>query len=282
MKKSSALFMVILLLALGLLSACGGAKDSKNPGTSNDPAANSTANSLDRVKKAGVLKVAIDAAYPPMEFVAEDGKSYVGFDIDYAKALADKLGVKAQFENVAWDGILTGLEAERYDVIISSMTITDERQAEFDFVQYFTMGQSFVVRPDSADVKVEKDLAGKTVAVQNETTSHFLVDEWKKEKVKGITEVRSFPFVTDAFLELKSKRADAIVCDEPVAWYYAKQEGTQFKITGKAAEADPIGIAIRKNDTDLKAAITKAVADLKADGTYKKISEKWFGGELGQ
>ncbi len=271
MKKSSAFLAVILLLTTSLLAACGGAKSSSG-GAGGD-------GSLDRVKKAGVLKVAIDAAYPPMEFIDADGKTFIGFDVDYAKALAEKLGVKAEFENVAWDGILTGLKGGKYDVIISSMNITEERQKEVNFVQYVAMAQNFVSR-EGFDVKAEADLAGKVIAVQAETTSHIWVDELKAGKVKDIKEIKSFPTATDAFLDLKNKRSDVVVIDEPVARYYAKLDG--HKVTGQAMGAEPVGIAIRKEDVDLMKAIEKAVADLQADGTMKKISVEWFGSELGK
>lgn len=258
--------MVILLLTMSILAACGGTKSGAD-------------GSLDRVKKAGVLKIAIDASYPPMEFIDKDGKSYIGFDVDFGKVLAEKLGVKAEFENVAWDGILTGLKGGRYDVIISSMNITDDRKKEVNFVEYVQMAQNFVSR-EGIDVKTEADLAGKVVAVQAETTSHMWVDELKAGKVKDIKEIHSFPGATDAFLDLKSKRADVVVIDEPVARYYAKLDG--HKVTGKAMDAEPVGIAIRKEDAALMQAIEKAVKDLKSDGTFKKISEQWFGSELGK
>ncbi|MFZ5813857.1 MAG: substrate-binding periplasmic protein [Bacillota bacterium] len=270
MKKSSVSLAVILLLVMSVLAACGGAKQSGSAGGGDG--------SLDRVKKAGVLKVAIDASYPPMEFVDKDGKTYIGFDVDYATELAKKLGVKAQFENVAWDGILTGLKAGKYDVIMSSMNITEERLKEVNFVEYAQMAQNFVSRK-GFDVKTEKDLAGKIVAVQAETTSHMWADE---QKAKGIAikEINSFPGATDAFLALKNERADVVVIDEPVARYYAKLDG--HKVTGQAMGAEPVGIAIRKEDVDLMKALEQAVKDTKADGTFKKLSEKWFGSELGK
>lgn len=280
MKKSSAFLMVILLLAISLLAACGGAKTEAPKAEAEKPAAAPAGDgSLDRVKKAGALKIAIEAAYPPMEYIDADGKTFIGFDVDYAKALAAKLGVKADFQNVAWDGILTGLTSGRYDVIISSMNITDERKKEANFVEYVKMSQVFVSR-DGVAVKTEADLAGKIIAVQAETTSHIMVDELKKAKVKDIKEIRSFPTGTDTFIELKNKRADVVVIDEPVGRYFAKKEN--LKVTGQAATPEPVGIAMKKADIELMKAIEKAVADLKADGTLKKLSDQWFGGELGK
>lgn len=285
MKKTSALLLTILLLTMTILAACGGAQksggESKPAAPAGGEAKPSGDGSLDRVKKAGVLKVAIDASYPPMETIDADGKTFIGFDVDYAKALAAKLGVKAEFQNVNWDGILTGLAGGRYDVIISSMNITPERQKEVNFVEYVKMSQVFVSRP-GVEVKSEADLAGKIIAVQAGTTSENLVNELKKSKVPNIKEIRSFPLATDAFLELKNKRADVIVVDEPVGRYYAKEDTANFKVTGQAVTPEPVGVAIRKSDVELMKAIEKAVADLKADGTLTKLSNQWFGGELGK
>lgn len=267
-KKSSAFVPVILLVLLSLVvTACGGTK------TTGDT-------SLDNVKKAGVLKIAIDATYPPMEFIDTDGKTPVGFDVEYGQALAAKMGLKAEFVVSDWNGILGGLKGKRYDAIISSMTITPEREKEVSFLEYAKMSQVFVSR---AGVKVtsEKDLAGKIVAVQADTTSQEWVEKVRKENVKDIKDVVSFPTGTDTFLDLKNKRADVIVADEPVGLFYANKDAATYTVTGRAMDPEPVGVALRKEDAALKAAIDKAHKDLVADGTYEKISKKWFGKTLG-
>lgn len=276
MKKSSRFLTVFLLLAAVALTACGGAKSTDS---GKQPAAASGDGSLDRVKKAGKLVVAVDTTYPPMEYV--DGNKIVGYDVDLAKAIGKKMGVEVEFQSVDWDGILTGLLGKRYDVIMSSMNITPERSEKVNFVEYAKMSQVFVSKKGT-DVKAEKDLSGKVVVVQADTTSHEWVEKLKADKIKDIKEVRSFKGATDAFLEVKNGRGDVIVIDEPVGLYYAKKDAATFAVTGRAMDAEPIGVAIRKEDNDLKAAIDKAVQDLRADGTYKKIADEWFGGELGK
>lgn len=144
MKKSSAWLLVILLFSLSLLSGCGGAKpSSENKTDGKQPAAETSAKGLERVKKAGKLRFAVDVTYPPMEFEGTNGES-IGYDVDFAKELAKRLGVEAEPVVMKWDGILAGLTSGRYDVIISSMTITDERKQEVDFVEYAQVGQVFV------------------------------------------------------------------------------------------------------------------------------------------
>jgi polar amino acid transport system substrate-binding protein len=234
--------------------------------------------SLERIKKAGKLVVAIDATYPPMESEGPDGKP-VGFDIDFTTELAKRLGVKPEFVVVAWDGVVAGLQSKRYDVIISSMNITDERKKQVDFVEYAKMSQLFVTKKGTK-VESDKDLAGKVVAVQADTTSYEYVDKQKAAGV-AIKEVKAFRLATDAFAAIKSGQGDVIVVDEPVGRYYAKQDAATFDVTGRAMAPEPVGVAFRKEDADLRNEVQKHVDSMKKDGSIKKISTTWFGGELG-
>lgn len=233
---------------------------------------------LERVKKAGKLIVAIDATYPPMESEGPDGKP-VGFDIDFANELASRLGVKAEFVVMNWDGILAGLASKRYDVIISSMNITDERKKQVDFVEYVKMSQLFISKK-GVIVSTDKDLAGKVVAVQADTTSMEYLEKKKKDGV-AIKDIKAFKLATDAFAAVKANQAEVLVTDEPVGKYYAKQDNATFQVTGRAMAPEPVGIAVRKEDADLTKELSKKVDAMKKDGTLKKTSEKWFGGELG-
>lgn len=236
------------------------------------------ASGLDRVKKAGKILVAIDATYPPMESEGPDGKP-VGFDIEFANELAKRLGVKTEFMIMNWDGILAGLNSKRYDVIISSMNITDERKKQVDFVEYVRMSQLFIAKKGQI-VSNEKDLAGKVIAVQADTTSHEFVESKRKGGI-AMKDVKAFKLATDAFAAVKAGQAEVIVVDEPVGKYYAKQDPATFQITGRAMAPEPVGVATRKGDEDLSKEIGKAVDAMRKDGTLKKLSEKWFGGELG-
>lgn len=129
--------------------------------------------------------------------------------------------------------------------------------------------------------KTEQDLADRIVAVQADTTSHYLVQDLQKKGI-AIKEIKAYGGATEAFAAQKAGHADLIVIDEPVGRYYAKQDSATFTVTGQAATPEPFGIAIRKEDTDLAQEIAKAVEAMKQDGTIKKLSENWFGGELGK
>ncbi len=233
---------------------------------------------LDRVKQAGKLVVGTELTYPPMEFL--EGKEPAGFDVDFARKLGEKLGVQVEFVNVGWTEIFDGLAQRRFDAIVSAMNITPERAKAVDFVEYARMSQVFVCRK-GVSVQSEKDLSGKTAIVKLGTTS----EEWLQEargRVSGIKVVRTFKSVSELFEQLKAGKGDCLIIDEPVGRYHAKQNPDAFEVTGQAIAPEPVGIAVHKSDGDLRAALEKAVAELKSEGAFKSLSEKWFGGELGQ
>lgn len=230
--------------------------------------------SLVDLKKSGKLRVAVDVTYPPMEFETPDGKP-TGFDVDLADQLAKKLGVNAEFVVMSWDGILAGLVSNRYDVIISSMSITPERQQKVDFVEYMQMGQVFVTRKKDKPVSKETDLTDKVIAVQADTTSQAAVVEMQKKGIK-IKDLKAFKGATDTFSALRSFQADVIVVDEPVGLYYAAKDPNHFAVTGQAVKPEPIGVAVRKNSSTLMKEIEKTLSSMKKDGSFKTISLKWF------
>jgi polar amino acid transport system substrate-binding protein len=238
---------------------------------------NKPGGALESIKKAGKLRVAIDPTYPPMEF--QDAKGIpVGFDPDIASDVAKRLGVQIEFVVSDWEGIIGGLDSGRYDIIISSMNINDERKKKVDFIEYAGMAQVFVAGKGTT-VKAEADLVGRKVAVQTNTTSHDYVKAVQKRGT-AIKDLMTFPDATATFGAIKAGQADVIVTDEPVGLYYAKQDPAAFFVTGRAIAPEPIGIAVRKGEEPLQKAIAAAIAEQKADGTFKKLCEKWFGGEL--
>lgn len=229
---------------------------------------------LDAVKKAGKLRVAVDSTYPPMEFESADGK-IIGLDVDLARALAKAIGVSAEFVVMPWDGILAGLQSNRYDIIMSSMNITPERKAQVDFVPYITMGQVFVVKKSAKPVTSDKDLAGRVVAVQVDTTSSAAAESIKKSGVK-IKDIKTFPGATETFSALKANQADVIVTDEAVGKYYTGLDSKTFMVSGNAIKPEPIGIAVKKSDKKLFKALEEALKTIKSDGTYAKIYQEWL------
>ncbi|EAU66624.1 glutamine ABC transporter substrate-binding protein [Stigmatella aurantiaca DW4/3-1] len=212
-----------------------------------------------------------------MEFL-ENGQP-VGFDVDLSRELARRLGVTAQFIVMDWDGILAGLTSGRYDIIVSSMNITPERLQQVDFIEYARLSQVFVTTRGQS-IRTEQELAGHRVAVQTNTTSQRWVERLQQRGVH-VREIRPFPGATECFSAVKAGQADVIVIDEPVGLFFARRDDA-FVMTGKALDAEPIGIAIDKKAPDLTAALTRALQDIRDSGEQKRLSERWFGAELGQ
>jgi len=232
-----------------------------------------SAGTIERIKKAGVLKVGSDVAYAPFEFM--EGDKPVGFDIDIAQEIADALGVKLEVINTSFDGIIAALKAKKFDIIISAMTITEERKKEISFSKpYFDSGQIIAIRADDTTIKTEKDLKGKIVGVQLGTTGEIAAKKLK-DKV-GIKEIRSYETIPEAFMDLELGRVDAVINDMPVSLYYAKTH-PKIKCIGKPFTIERYGIAVRKEDTDLLIRINVILDQLKKSGKYDQIYEKWFG-----
>ena len=202
-----------------------------------------------------------------MEFV--EGDKIVGFDVDMAQAIADKMGLKLDYQNAAWDGIFPALIAHKYDMVISSVTITDDRKKEMDFSDpYYKTDQAAAVKDDSGIDSVEK-INGKTAAVQIGTTGEIAARE-----IEGLN-VQTYDDILLAFEDLKAGRVDAVIADSYVGFSYAKNnEGITVGFVIKTDE--PLGIAFAKDTPNLLAAVNVALKAIKEDGTYDQIFDKWF------
>ena len=241
----------------------------------------------DDIKEAGVIKVGSDIAYAPVEFYDENDK-IAGIDPDIAKALEKQLGVPLKFEEGTFDGLVTGMNSGRYDIVMSAMTDTKNRQeglddngekvgAGADFVDYFRAGSSILVKKGNPhNIRGLEDLCGKTVALQRGTANQQLAEEQSKKCDKPI-EILDFEKDPEALLQVKQGRAVADINDYPVAAYNAKTSGggKDFEVVGDQIDAAPYGIAIAKNNTELRDAILAAVNAIIENGEYQKILEKW-------
>ena len=226
----------------------------------------------------GVLKVGMEIGYPPMEYYDVDGKTPIGFDVELGKAVAERLGLTAEFIDTAWDGIFAGLETNKYDVVMSAATVTPERLESMDFsVPYVGNGQAIVVRA-AADFRPEGplDLAGKVVAYQAETTSDLFME---KQAIAGLSFTPAeFDKVINAYDELKLGRCDAVVSDALVYANYKDDPAFVSTWTGSADEY--FGVAIRKGNDALTERIDAAIAEMFADGTMREIYLSVFGADL--
>lgn len=225
-------------------------------------------------KDSDKLTIGVDDSYPPMEFVDEEG-NLVGFDVDFATELGKELGMEVEFKSTAWDGIFVGLEAEKYDVIISSVSITSDRLENYDVSKpYLSNGQVIVVAADGPEIAAIEDLAGLTVGVQIDTTSHN-----SAEAALETVEFALNPYdqIVQTFLELKTGRLDAIVVDSMVALEYMKNEPDTYKISSAQLSNEPIAVYFKKDaNTDLLGKVNTAITSLQENGKLKEISMKWF------
>ena len=222
--------------------------------------------------QAAELVVATDTAFVPFEF--KDGDKYVGFDIDLWDAVAKEVGLEYRLQPMDFNGIIPALQTKQVDVALAGITIKDERKQVIDFSDgYYDSGFLLMVPVDSP-VKSFKDLGGKTLAVKTGTSATDYAKEHFKE-----TELRQFPNIDNAYLELQTGRVDAAMHDTPnVLYYIAKAGNGKVKAVGEQMMAHEYGIAFPKG-SELVAKVNVALKAIKADGRYNAIFKKWFGAE---
>ncbi|MEU0985139.1 ABC transporter substrate-binding protein [Streptomyces sp. NPDC005953] len=287
---------VVAVAGSMLLTACGDQTDGGSKKTTESTGSSSQGGAPlhDLLPKAiqdqGKVKVGSDIAYPPVEFKDDAGKT-VGIDPDIADALGKQLGVDFEFENGTFDTLITGLRSKRYDIAMSAMTDTKDRQdgvdsetkkkvgEGVDFVDYFTAGVSiYTKKGDDKGIKSWADLCGKKIAVQRGTVSEDLAKaESTKCGAKGKITIEAFDNDLEAQTRLRAGGADAGSSDFPVAAYAVKTSGggNDFQIVGEQVEAAPYGIAIAKGNDQLRDAIQKALEAIIKNGEYQKIVDKW-------
>jgi len=276
-----------------LLTGCGDQtkdKDDSGSGTADSSAAPLADQLPKAVRDKGVIKVGSDIAYAPVEFKDDAGKT-VGIDPDLADAMGKQLGVKFEFENGTFDTLLGGLRSKRYDIAMSAMTDTKDRQEGVDsdtgkkvgegvdFVDYFTAGVSiYTKKGDDQGIKTWTDLCGKKLVVQRGTVSHDLAKSEAKKCAKDKPlSIEAFDNDQQAQTRLRSGGADAGSSDFPVAAYAVKTSGggKDFQLVGEQVEAAPYGIAVAKSNTEVRDAVKAALDAIIKNGEYKKIIEKW-------
>lgn len=260
MKRWMVLCMAALL-SLSLLAAGCGESDKK----AETPA------SSDGTAK--VLRIGTNADFAPFEFQDVSGKEYQGFDMDLIRAVAKEMGYQADIQNINFDGLIPAMESGNLDVIISGMSINDDRRQKVEFSDpYYKSGLTIIVKKDNLAIQKFSDLVGKRVAVQIGTTSAKEV-----RKIQGV-EVRDFNSSAETFLELRSGGVDAVVNDRPVNDYYIAKSGvTDVRALDELLTSEDYGIAMSKKNPELVKKVNAALKKLRENGEYDKIYKKWFG-----
>ncbi|MFE8150995.1 amino acid ABC transporter substrate-binding protein [Brenneria goodwinii] len=231
---------------------------------------------LSAIKSAGVIKFGTEGTYAPYTYHDKSGQ-LVGFDVDIGRAVADKLGVKAQFIEGRWDGLIAGIDAKRYDAVINQVGVTKERQAKYDFSKpYIDSKAVLITRADNTSIKNFDDLKGKKSA--QSLTSNYA----KLATSHGAEIVPTDGFNQSLDLVL-SGRADATLNDNLSFLDFKKQKpDANVKVIATSPTGEPSAILIRKGQTQLADALNNALDEIKADGTYKTISVRYFGEDVSQ
>ena len=232
---------------------------------------------LQKIKDAGVINVGLEGTYPPFSFVDADGK-LTGFEVEFSEALAKELGVKVKLQPTKWDGILAALESKRLDAVINQVTISEERKKKYDFSEPYTVSgiQALTLTKNKDTIKTAADLAGKKVGVGLGTN----YEQWLKDnQPKAI--IKTYNDDPTKFQDLRIGRIDAILIDRLAALEYAKK-AKDTAAAGDAFSRQEAGIALRKGEPELLEAVNNALDKLRADGTLKKLSEKYFNADVTQ
>lgn len=232
-----------------------------------------TADELDTIKEKGSMRIAMSGAYPPFNFVNEKNE-VVGFDPAIGTEIAKRMGVEVEIVTTAWDGIIGGLLANKYDAIVGSMSITDERLEVVDFVgPYYSTERAIFTKPDSEFTSVAQLGDAKIGVTLGETH-----EQWAREQGYSVKTYKGLP---ELLLELSNGRVDAIIGDSIAVILAAKaSENDIARIADLETEAVGAGIAIRQGNPELAAAMQAALDALQADGTYVQIANEWIGGDI--
>ncbi|MCL9798474.1 ABC transporter substrate-binding protein [Pseudomonas sp. AKS31] len=223
---------------------------------------------------AETLKMGIEAAYPPFNNKDASG-NVVGFDKDIGGALCAKMKVECTVVTSDWDGIIPALNAKKFDFLISSLSITEERKGAVDFTDPYYSNKLQFIAPKNVDFKTDKDsLKGKSIGTQRAT----LAGTWLEDNYGSDLNVKLYDTQENAYLDLTSGRVDAILADKYANYDWLKSDaGKNYEFKGDPVEdSDKIGIAVRKGDNELRNKLNAALKEIVADGTYKKINDKYF------
>jgi His/Glu/Gln/Arg/opine family amino acid ABC transporter permease subunit len=243
--------LVLVLLAALMSAACGGSSGEN------------------QVKSSGVLRVGTEGVYSPFSY-HDANNELVGYDVDVAKAVGEKLGVRVEFVETPWDAMFAALEANRFDVVANEVTINPERQAKYDLSEPYSVGEGVIVtRADNSSIKSLADLKGK-VAAENATSN------WSDIARKAGANVEAVEGFTQAIKLLNQGRVDVVVNDSIAVYAYLAETGDKsVKIAGNVGQKSEQGFAARKN-SGLLPDLNKALDELRSDGTLAKISQKYL------
>ena len=261
MKKVNILILVTLILLVA--TGCSASKSNS---------AATTTTTLDRIKAEGKLTFAMSGQYPPFNFFNEQNE-LTGFDVEIGQELAKRINVNPAPVATEWDGIIAGLTTSKFDIILGSMAITDERLQKVNFSSPYYRSGAQVIVPSDSNISGGTDLKDKTVGVVLGTTFET------KARELGAN-VKTYKGDPDAFNDMRNGRLDAVITDKIVGLNAIKKNNYPYKLAGDLLYVEKMGIAIRKDSPKLLEAVNNALTEMMDDGTYQQISEKYFSADI--
>jgi polar amino acid transport system substrate-binding protein len=261
------------------VAACGSETDTGAGGGGTTPAASASADTglaakvPADIKAAGKLVIGTDSSYAPSEFLDSDGKTVIGFDVDLFDAVAQKLGLTTDWQSATFESIIPGVSSGKYNVGVSSFTVSAARLKEVAMVSYFSAGTQWAAKSGST---ITADTAcGKKIAVQTATVQVDDITARSKKCGANKITIDQYQKQSDATNAVVTGKDDAMLADSPVSAYAVKQTNGQLALVGDIYDSAPYGYAVAKDKIDLTEAINAAVQALIADGSYKTILDKW-------
>ncbi|MGM0901515.1 MAG: ABC transporter substrate-binding protein [Bacillota bacterium] len=259
MKKFGFLLVTAMML---ILTACGTEKSDGAEKTANESA------SKHELVKEGALTFSMTGQYPPLNFKKDD--KLTGFDVEIGTEIAKRLGLEANPVTNTWETIIQGLKAGKYDAIIGSMTATPERDEQVDFTNpYYLSGAQIFVAEGNSDIQSKEDLKGKKIGVIQAST-------WKDMAEELSDQVKGYPTDVNALQDLALGRLDAVITDKIVGVSAKNEKGLEIKEIGDLLNEDRVSVAVAEGNKELAEQINEAIQSMIDDGTYEKISMKWF------
>lgn len=267
-KKVTLLTLLVGLLFLFVLSGCG----SNNPKVSGTTDEKKEKDEKMELVNEGKLTFAMSGLLKPLNY-KEKGK-LVGFDVEIGDEIAKRIGLESNPVTNPWETILQGLKGKKYDAIIGSMTATEERAKQVDFTDpYYISGAQIFVAESNDTLNSKADLEGKIIGVMQAST-------YKQDAEQYTKDIKSYPSDVYALQDLEPGRVDAVITDKIVGVSAMKESGLKIKTVDEALRTENIAIAVNKDNPELLKAINEAIKSMVEDGTYKEISNKWFGVNL--
>ncbi len=268
-KNLMLLLLLMSLVAVVLLAGCA-KEPAENDGVDN---------SLTKIQDQGYFVVGLDDAFPPMGFREQGTNEIIGFDIDLAKAAAEKMGVEVQFTPVIWDTIGDTLNKGDIDVIWNGCTITEKRLETMNFTKPYLGNRQIIIVQKDSPIATKADLAEKTIGLQAGSSAKIAVEK-DTATFESFGRLVEFTSNDEALMDLSAGRLDAVVVDEVVGRYYTTLKPDTYVVLTENFGEEEYGVGVRKSDEAFLAELDKTLDAMKADGTVAQISEKWFGEDI--